>query len=278
MDQQLIIFIKRGQLIVAILAGALVVFLLGQLFLQDKSLNQQNANQITVLGDGKVYVKPDVALISSGVTTQDTTVAGVTKSNTDKMNAVIAVLKSLKIDDKDIQSTNYSLTPVYENYSTPIVVPMMYPATGGVSGGAVSAPAMMKTGTTLKGYKLEQDIQVKIRDFTKIGDVLAQSTTAGANTIGDLQFTIDNPEQFREQARADAIKKAQANAQNLAKESGIGLGKLINVFEGYSPSPVMYSSAAKGLGAAAPDATSIPTIQPGQQEIDVTINLTYQVK
>jgi uncharacterized protein YggE len=146
----------------------------------------------------------------------------------------------------------------------------MYPID--IGGGAV------KSGTNIVGYKLEQDVQVKIRDFTKVGDILSQSTTVGANLVGDLQFTIDNPEKFREQARAEAIKQAKSNANNLAKESGIGLGKLINVYEGYSPSPLMYNSVAKSTGAGAPDAVSVPTIQPGQQEIDVTINLTYQVK
>ena len=117
----------------------------------------------------------------------------------------------------------------------------------------------------------------KIRDFTKIGDVLSQSTTAGANLVGDLQFTIDNPEQFKEQARALAIKQAKTNANNLAKESGIDLGKIINVYEGYnSVQPVMYDSA-KAMGGGVSASAPTPTIQPGQQEIDVTINLTYKI-
>jgi len=127
------------------------------------------------------------------------------------------------------------------------------------------------------GYTLEQDVQVKIRDFTKIGDILSQATAAGSNLVGDLQFTIDNPEQFRDQARAKAISQAKTNAQNLAKESGIGLGKIINVYEGYSSSPIMYSSA-KAMGGGITDSAPVPVVQPGQQEIDVTINLTYKVK
>ncbi len=265
MDEQLQIFIKRGQLMVAILVGALVVFLLGQLGLQSKAVDQQNQNQITVSGEGKIYAKPDIATVSFGVATDGKTVAEVTKSNTAKMNTVINAIKALKVDEKDIQTTNYSLTPVYENSVIYAPVPMMYP---NIIGG---------NGTTLTGYKLEQDIQVKIRDFTKIGDVLAKATASGANTIGDLQFTIENPEKFHDQARAEAIKQAKANANNLAKESGINLGKLINVFENSGPYPVMYSAMGKGV-ANAPDAVAVPTIQPGQQEIDVTINLTYQVK
>jgi len=251
MDEQLKVFIMRGQLMVAILILGVLVFFVGQLVLQNKSVNLQNANQVTVSGEGKVYAKPDVALVSLGVTTQGLTVADVTTSNTDKMNAVIAAVKALKIDEKDIQTTNYNLTPLY-NYTE-------------------------KLGNIFQGYTLEQDVQVKIRDFTKIGDVLSQATTSGANLVGSLQFTIDNPEQFREQARAAAITQAKANAQNLAKESGISLGKLINVIEGSNPSPVIYNSAM-ALGGGMVKSASVPTVQPGQQEIDITINLTYQVR
>ena len=99
------------------------------------------------------------------------------------------------------------------------------------------------------GYTLEQDVQVKIRDFTKIGDILSAATSSGANVVGDLQFTIDNPEQFKEQARAQAIAQAKSNAQNLAKESGLNLGKLINVYENnYNPSPIMYNSCKEWAG------------------------------
>ena len=89
---------------------------------------------------------------------------------------------------------------------------------------------------------------------------------------------MDLIEQFKEQARAAAIVQAKSNAQNLAKESGISLGKLINVIEGnVNPSPAMYSNAISlGGGVAVPSVA--PTVQPGQQEIDVTVNLTYQVK
>ena len=227
-----------------------LAFFAGQIFYQSKSFQQQNSNQITVSGEGKIYAKADIALVNFGVTNQGKAVADVVKSNTDSMNAVIGAIKNLGIDEKDIQTTNYNLSPLY-NYT-------------------------QKLGNVFQGYTLEQDVQVKIRDFTKIGDILSQTTAAGANLVGDLQFTIDNPEQFREQARAKAIAQAKANAKNLSQESGISLGKLINVYENSNPYPVAYNSA-KMMGAGIADSAPVPTIQPGQQEIDVTINLTYQV-
>lgn len=239
-------------MLATILVVGVLVFFVGQMVYQNKSLEIQNQNQITVSGQGKVYAKPDVAIVSLGVNTTGATVAAVTKNNTDEMNAVIGAIKALKIDEKDIQTTNYNLSPLY-NYTE-------------------------KLGSVFQGYTLSQNIDVKIRDFTKIGDVLSQATLKGANLVGGLQFTIDNPEQFKEQARAKAIAQAKSNAQNLAKESGIDLGKLINVYESSNPYPVVYNSIAKGMGGATPEAAPVPTVQPGQQEIDVTINLTYQVE
>jgi len=241
---------NRFFIVITLLVLGILVFMGWEMRYQYKTFEQQNANQITVSGEGKIYAKPDIALVNLGVSSKSNTVAEVTKSNTDKMNAIIEAVKALGIDEKDIQTTNYNLSPYY-NYT-------------------------QKLGSVFQGYTLDQNIQVKIRDFTKIGDILSQTTAAGANTAGDLQFTIDNPEQLKEQARAQAIAQAKANAQNLSKESGIALGKLINVFENSTPYPVVYNSA-KMMGAGVAEAPSVPTIQPGQQEIDVTINLTYQV-
>jgi len=237
-------------MLLAVLVVGVLVFFVGQMILQNRAIDFQNQNQITVSGQGKIYAKPDIAIVNLGTKTSGLTVADVTKKNTEVMNAVIEAVKALKIEEKDIQTTNYSLLPNY-NYT-------------------------QYSGRIFEGYILEQSIQVKIRDFTKIGDVLGQTTAKGANLVGDLQFTIDNPEQFREQARAKAIEKAKANANNLAKESGIKLGKLVNVYENYNSYPMMYEKSA-GMGGAT-DSAPAPTIEPGQQEINVTINLTYRVK
>ena len=237
--------------LIAILVLGVLVFFVGEMIYQSKLVEIQNQNQITVSGEGKVYAKPDVAIISLGVNTTGATVADVTKRNTEKMNAVNDAVKKLGAEDKDIQTTNYNLTPLY-NWTE-------------------------WAGRVFQGYALDQNIQVKIRDFAKIGDILSAGTASGANLAGDLRFTIDNPEQLKNEARAKAIKQAKANAENLAKESGIKLGKLINVFESNNSYPVIYNKAM-GLGGAVAESASSPVIQPGQQEIDITINLTYQVK
>lgn len=250
-DEQTSKLLNKTFTLAMVLVVGVLVFFVGQLIYQGKSLDNQNNDQITVSGQGKIYAKPDIALISLGVKTEGLTVSDVTKKNTNKMNSVIDAIKSLKIDEKDIQTTSYNLDPLY-NWTE-------------------------KEGRIFEGYSLTQQIQIKIRDFTKIGDVLSAGTDNGANLVNALQFTIDEPEQLRQEARAKAIKEAKSNAKNLAKESGIKLGKIVNVYENYNPYPVMYSmDKVGGMGGGVE--SSVPSIQPGQQEINVTINLTYQVK
>jgi len=250
----------RFFMLLGVLVLGVLVFFVGQMAYQFTALDRQNTNQISVSGEGKVYAKPDVALASFGVTNQGTAVADVTKVNTEKMNAVIAAIKALSVDEKDIQTTNFNLSPIY-NYGS-LSMMSSYPT---------------RSSGTITGYTLTQNVQIKIRDFTKIGDIFSKVTASGANLASDLQFTIDNPEQYKQEARAKAIAQAKENAKNLVDASGIKLGKLVNVYENYYPT--MYSSKAVGMGGgSAVDAVPVPVIQPGQQEIAITINLTYQVR
>ena len=78
-------------------------------------------------------------------------------------------------------------------------------------------------------------------------------------------------------ARVDAVAKAKQSAESLAKASGITLGKIINVSENQvrTPTPILMTEKAVGLGGAAP---SVPNIQPGTTEIDLTVSLSYEVR
>jgi len=249
MEEQTTKIFNKLSVSFGLLVLGLLVFLAGQMFYSFKALDQQNMNQITVSGQGKVYAKPDIALVSLGVETTGLTTADVISKNTEKMNAVVQAVKDAGVEEKDIQTTNYNLAPLY-NWTE----------------GA---------GRIFQGYTLTQNLQVKIRDFTKVGKILQDAVAKGANLTSNLQFTIENPEQFKQEARAKAIEQAKQNAQNLASSSGINLGKLVNVYENYAY-PMYETSKAVGLGGAgmAPS----PTIEPGQSEISITVNLTYRVR
>lgn len=215
--------------------------------------NGNYPREIGVEAEGKAYATPDVATLNLGVHTQADTAAKTVEENTKQMNKVMDELTKAGIDKKDIQTVSFYLTPNYKWTE--------------------------KEGSIPDGYVLDQSVNVKIRDFTKIGAVMASATTAGANTIGNLQFTIDDREKAKEIARTEAIAKAKEKAVKLAEQSGLKLGKVVNYYEYedyYSAQP-MYSSAymgAEGGGGGMP----APDIQSGQQEVKLKVTLTYRLK
>lgn len=210
--------------------------------------------EITVYAEGKAVVVPDVALVKLGVTSEGLKVGSLVEDNTIKMNAILKDIKDLGVAEKDIQTTNYSLTPRYD---------------------------YLEIGERVfRGYTLTQEIRVKVRDFARIGDVLEKSTQNGANLVGDLQFTMDDMTKAKELAKKDAIAKAKAQAELLVKETGLKLGEIKNIYE-TSCGPYGDCYGAMGIGAGGgveTSATAAPTVQPGQQEVSIEISLVYQLK
>jgi uncharacterized protein YggE len=243
---------KVYKLVIAIII-LVALFYAGSLYQSFQTLPQNYPQDISVSGQGKIYVKPDIATLSLSVVNEGDDVATVVTKNTERTNAVIAVVKKLGVNEEDIKTTQYNLAPRYE---------------------------WRENGKrAFMGYTLTQSILLTIRDFTKIGDVIAKTTELGssqnADFIGDLQFAIENPEKAQADARAKAIEQAKQKAKSLAKQSGLRLVKLVNVSEGgYYPQP-MYG---KGGGVMMDAVNAAPDIQAGQMEINSTITLTYRVK
>jgi len=243
---------NRLFVVFAILLVGVLGFWTAKVFIDFQSLPNNYPREITVSGEGRTFAVPDIALIQLGAVTEGLKVGDVVKENTEKMNNILKEIKDLGIEEKDIKTTTYNLAPRYE---------------------------WAEDGKRIfKGYTLTQQINVKIRNFEKIGDVLEKSTEKGANLVGDLQFSIDEPEKVRQEARKEAIERAKTKASQIATDSGLKLVKLVNVYEDYYPrtySDTLYKSleATGGGEIAAP-----PEIQPGEQEVTVTIYLTYRVR
>lgn len=216
---------------------------------------KKEQDRFSVSGSGTVYAKADIANINVGLKTETKkTASEATKEATLKMNSIIDELKSLKIEEKDIKTSDYNLNPVY-NWT-------------------------QDKGQELVGYEVTQNLGLKIRDSNIIGDVIAKTTAQGANQIGNISFTIDDEFELKNQARELAIEKAKEKAKKIAKQSGMKLGAIKNVSENVSPEmQPRYSNVAmdaKGMGGD--EQLSAPTIQTGQNEIKVEVTVTYEVR
>jgi hypothetical protein len=206
---------------------------------------------IAISGEGKVTAIPDIATVSIGVQTEKPKVGDAQTENTTKMNAIIDKIKSFGVADADIQTSNYSIYPQYD-YTNNV--------------------------QALRGYQVSQSVDVKIRKLDSIGDILTAAGTLGANNVGGVNFTIDQPEKIQDQARLKALEAAKSKAQALAAAAGVQLGKIVSFSEsvsgGYQP-PIMYAKdMAMGAGIAAAPA---PSIQTGSQDVIVDVTVNYEL-
>jgi uncharacterized protein YggE len=256
-------------------AGAIAVLALGYAALNyvntySKVVEPTSFRNFSVSGQGKAIAVPDIATFSFQVITEgDKDVAATQIKNTEAANKAIAFVKAQGVDDKDISTEYYNVDPRYETYNC-VTPPVVY--------GAVSTPVKPCPPASIAGYTVTQSINVKMRDFAKIGNIMSGVVASGANQVGSLSFTIDDPTSVYDQARAQAISRAQVKAEAIAKAGKFSIGRLLGIQEG-SPSPVYNYSQVDMISAkagAVPAAT--PSIQPGSQEVDVTMTLQYEIK
>jgi hypothetical protein len=211
------------------------------------------AETITVVGQGSVRIQPDIARVSVGVETSAETIAEAVAENSTRMEAILAALAEAGIDEKDIQTMNYSIQ--LDRYPEPM------PRTEGTESSEVKPV-----------YRVSNMVNVTIRDLEAVGNVLDAVIEAGANNLWGVSFSLDDTQAAQADARADAIADAQDRAAALAELSGVDLGPVMSVSEvvggGPAPMVVAVERAASAGG----------TISPGELEIGYQVQVTYFIE
>lgn len=210
---------------------------------------------LTVSAEGRSTRTPDLAVFNSGVTTQATTASAALTENAGKMNAVIAALKRAGIADRDIQTNNLSVNPVY------------------------GQPKRMADGSTenepvIIGYQATNQVQVKQRNIAQYGKVIDTLVAAGANQVNGPSFQLDNADVATDEARLDAMKKARARADLYAGAAGMKVLRILTISEagGWSPQPMVQFARADKAMASAPS-----PVAAGELEIGSTVTVTYEL-
>jgi uncharacterized protein len=211
-------------------------------------VSQQNAG-IWVNGTGKLKVTPDIAELGIGVGFQTSTVAEAQTRAAKAMSDVLAVLKSQGIADKDIATSYYNISPVY-NYD--------------------------KGNQTITGYRVSNTVQVKIRKIADTGKVIDAVTAAAgdATQINGVSFSVDQPEKYYEQLRSSAMADAAAKAKQLASLGNVVLGKITYVTENSDSGTPTYLRSA---GTAMDSAGVTTPITPGETELQLTVQVVYSI-
>jgi uncharacterized protein YggE len=214
-------------------------------------INDTSANlrTISVNGSGQAFGAPDVAYVQLGVTNVDANAATAVSQNSSAMAAVIAAVKALGVEAKDIQ------TVVYNMYVEQVV------DKDGIPTGA-------------SRLHVVNEIRVTLRDPSKIGEVIGQAFTAGANTISSISFGVLDTTTMQKQARDAAMAQAKARAQQLAEGFGAKLGTLrqVNEYSAMSAPATMAKDAysLQGVGGSAP-------VETGQFVVTVDIQVVFDI-
>lgn len=259
------------------LFGIVTIFFIFKIITIARSWSEPNPNEpvntITLSGVGKVFAVADVANFSFTVDETANTVADAQKLATDKNNKAIDYLKKQGIDEKDIQATGYNVNPKYDYTVRPCPLSSQPTTINEAANSIVTCPL---SGPKLVGYEVTESVNVKVRDITKAGTILAGIGSLNVTNISGLSFTIDNDKELKAQARKMAIDDARAQAEKLASDLGVSLGKVTSFSEN-GASPVFYSAKAMDAVSAS-GAGSVPQLPAGQNEIDSNVLITYQIK
>ncbi len=246
-----------GELIGAVVAFFIILFvytkIAGPIPFTVNNINTLNSTPFEATGTGKASAAPDKAVINMGVTQTGATVTEAQAKTNKAATQITNSLKALGVEEKDIKTTNYSVNPNYANLT-------------------------IGDNQRISGYTVSQNFEVEV-PIDKANAAVDAATAGGANLVGGISFTLDDATEIKlkNEARIEAVNKAKASAEGLAKASGIKLGNVINVretFGGIYPMPVMQNEAMALDAKAGAPATSIT---PGENNIEVTVILTYQV-
>jgi uncharacterized protein len=206
---------------------------------------QAKPNRLTVTGEGTVSVAPDQAVITIGVINESQNLSAAQKENADKTAAVIQALMSLGIPQTDIQTSVYRIDPQY-NYENGQQI--------------------------FRGYRVENQLQVTVKDISRTGQVIDQAVANGANFVSSIQFTVSDTNEPYNRALTIAIQNAHQKAMTIARTMGVSLQPVPIVVQELSqaapPRPIPFQAAMLAQTAETP-------IQPGENKITATVKVEY---
>lgn len=217
---------------------------------------------ISVNGMGEVVARPDIATFSFSVVTEGDDASSAQEDSAKAINAILAYLKSQNIEDKDIKTLYYNLNPRYEYMES-----------------ICNTRGLCPQGErVLRGYEVNQTIQIKVRDIENAGSLISGVGTQGATNVSSLAFTIDDEEKILAEAREKAIIDARAQAEELAHQLGVRLVRIVSFYENGGGYP-MYNKMEMGIGGASDSAVPVsPEVPSGENSFTSNVNITYEIR
>ncbi len=247
--------------------GVLLVFFI--VSIQQKVNTAPSSNTVSFNGEGKISIKPDMAVATFSIITDAKTAKTAQDANAKKAKAVVDFLKKQGIEERDIKTTGYN---IYPQYVYPIITPVNeYSVVE--SRPIIAVPEAPK----VVSYQVNQTMEVKIRDLDKASAVVDGIVASGANSVSNVSFQLENMDAVRAEAREKAIADAKKKAEELESKIDIRLGKIVNFYENFGSYPPAYYGKFEGGGGGDIGGVN-PPLPPGESELTLSVTVTYQIK
>jgi len=211
---------------------------------------------LSVVGEGIVRGRPDIALITLGVVSEAATAREALSANTQSMARIIEALRTAGTASRDLQTSGFAVEPVYTQPP-----PDYDPA----------RPFEPK----IVGYRVRNELTLRIRDIARTGAVLDQVVTLGANSISGPSFTVADPTPLEDQARRAAMRDALRKGELYAMAANIPLGPVLRIEEGAERPPPPIPMSAMAREAVAADA-SVP-VEGGELTFQAQVSVTWRL-
>ena len=209
-----------------------------------------NSPRIVVMGEGQASVAPDMALLQLSVMREALSAREALTANNEAMAAVIAAMKALGIEARDLQTAGIQISPRYNYVNKP--------------DGTQEA--------TLAAYQVTNTISIRVRDLAKTGEVIDRAVSLGVNQGGGISFANDDPASTITEARKRAVQDAMAKAKTLTDAAGVQLGRILEMSEmSNTPPPMPFAYKALPEDAAVP-------VEAGENSYNVQVSVTFELR
>ncbi len=207
--------------------------------------------RVVVTGTAEIRASPDRAFIMLAIESRDANPRAAQQENAKASDAVLAKLRGAALDDKAIRTVSYGLQEEFD-YD--------------------------KGKRRSRGYVARNQVEVRLDDIDKVGEIIDLATGAGATSVSGLRFDVKNRDELEREALKQAVADGRARAEAAAAGAGSNIGSLLVIEqEGASgpppPTPIFRGAAAMSADAAAP-----PPIQAGEIEISARVRVTAELE
>jgi uncharacterized protein YggE len=200
---------------------------------------------LTVSGTGEVRAAPDQAQLSTGVVAQAPSAAAALAANARAMNRVFDTLKRAGIAEKNIQTSNFSVSPQY----------------------AASKPGQTQH---IVGYDVSNTVSVLVDKLDNLGPTLDALVASGSNQIDGPSFAIADPKPLLAKAREAAVKDATDRAATIAHAAGVSLGPIVSISEGGTP---LLEQTPRSMMSFAKAPTPVAS---GEEGVSASVSITWE--